>query len=52
VKTAATEVRSGSSDSVRAWTSVVRVAQAAPAKKKPTSPARGSGVSSPEESAV
>ena len=41
VKTAATAVRSGSSASVRAWTSVVRVAQAAPAKKKPTSAAEG-----------
>ena len=52
VKTAATEVRSGSSASVLAWIRVVRVAQAAPQKKKATSTGNDSGVSRPEASAV
>jgi hypothetical protein len=51
-KTAATDVRSGSRASVRAWSSVVSVAHAAPQKKNATSAGRDSWVTSPEERAV
>ena len=50
--TAATAVRSGSSASVVDCTSVPSAAQAAPARKNPTSAARGSSVTRPEASAV
>jgi hypothetical protein len=52
VNTAATAVRSGSRVSVRAWMRVVRVAHAAPAKKKASSAAGGNGVTSPDASAA
>jgi hypothetical protein len=52
VKTAPTDVRSGSRDSVRLCTSVVSVAQTAPQKKKPTSAPSGRTVTSPDEMAV
>ena len=50
--TAATAAASGSDRPNPTCTRVVTVAQAAPAKKQPTSAAGDSGVTSPEASAV